>query len=80
MAVFAAAALLVASLGIMASSRTPWLDAEEIGIGWRGAQRSQLLASDVRQDAPVLVGLVAGVAVSLMLRRAIVSSIRGSTC
>lgn len=74
MGVFAAAALLVASLGIygvvsysVASRRN------EIGIRMAlGAQRSQLLALVIRQGmGPVVVGLIAGVAVALFLGRAI---------
>ncbi|HYI93773.1 MAG TPA: ABC transporter permease [Bryobacteraceae bacterium] len=74
MAVFAASALLVASLGIYGVvSYSVARRRNEIGIRMAlGAQRSQLLGLIVRQGmAPVLVGLAAGVAAGLMLSRAI---------
>ncbi len=74
MAVFAAVALLVASLGIYGVvSYSVARRRNEIGIRMAlGAQRSQLLGLIVRQGmTPVFVGLAAGVAVGLMLGRAI---------
>jgi hypothetical protein len=74
MGVFAASALLVASLGIygvVAYSVTRRRN--EIGIRMAlGAQRSQLLGLMIRQGmVPVVVGLAAGVGVALVLGRTI---------
>ena len=74
MAVFAASALLVASLGIYGVvSYSVARRRNEIGIRMAlGAQRSQLLGLVIRQGmAPVVIGLAAGVAVALFLGRAI---------
>ena len=70
MVVFAASALLVASLGIYGVvSYSVARRRNEIGIRMAlGAQRSQLLGLVIRQGmAPVVVGLAAGVAVALLL-------------
>jgi len=74
MAIFAASALLVASLGIYGVvSYSVARRRNEIGIRMAlGAQRSRLLGLVIRQGmAPVVVGLAAGVAVALLLGRAI---------
>jgi len=74
MVVFAASALLVASLGIYGVvSYSVARRRNEIGIRMAlGAQRSQLLGLVIRQGmVPVVVGLAAGVAVALFLGRAI---------
>jgi predicted permease len=71
---FAASALLVASLGIYGVvSFSVARRRNEIGIRMAlGAQPSRLLALVVRQGmAPVVVGLAAGVAIALLLGRAI---------
>ena len=70
MVVFAASALLVASLGIYGVvSYSVARRRNEIGIRMAlGARRSQLLGLVIRQGmAPVVVGLAAGVAVALLL-------------
>jgi len=72
--VFAASALLVASLGIYGVvSYSVARRRNEIGIRMAlGAQRSQLLGLVIRQGmAPVVVGLAAGMVVALFLGRAI---------
>ncbi len=74
MVVFAASALLVASLGIYGVvSYSVARRRNEIGIRMAlGAQRSQLLGLVIRQGmAPVVLGLAAGVAVALFLGRLI---------
>jgi ABC-type antimicrobial peptide transport system permease subunit len=74
MAVFAASALLVASLGIYGVvAYSVARRRNEIGIRMAlGAQRTRLLMLVVRQGmAPVAIGLVAGVAVALLLGEAI---------
>ena len=74
MGVFAASALLVASLGIYGVvAYSVARRRNEIGIRMAlGAQRSQLLGLMIRQGmAPVAVGLAAGVAAALLLGRAI---------
>jgi ABC-type antimicrobial peptide transport system permease subunit len=74
MGVFAASALLVASLGIYGVvSYSVARRRNEIGIRMAlGAQRSQLLGLVIRQGmAPVVFGLAAGVAVALLLSRTI---------
>jgi putative ABC transport system permease protein len=74
MGVFAASALLVASLGIYGVvSYSVARRRNEIGIRMAlGAQRSRLLGLVIRQGmAPVVLGLAAGVAVALFLGRAI---------
>ena len=74
MGVFAASALLVASLGIYGVV-SYWVARRRNEIGIRmalGAQRSRLLGVVIRQGmAPVIVGLAAGVVVALFLGRAI---------
>jgi predicted permease len=80
MGVFAASALLAASLGIYGVvSYSVARRRNEIGIRMAlGAQRSQLLGLIIRQGmAPVVVGLAAGVAVALFLGRAIRSLLFG---
>jgi ABC-type antimicrobial peptide transport system permease subunit len=72
--VFAASALLVASLGIYgAVSYSVARRRNEIGIRMAlGAQRSQLLGLVIRQGmAPVIVGLIAGLLVALFLGQTI---------
>lgn len=74
MGVFAASALLVASLGIYGVvSYSVARRRNEIGIRMAlGAQRSQLLWLVIRQGmVPVVLGLAAGVTVALFLGRAI---------
>ncbi len=74
MVVFAASALLVASLGIYGVvSYSVARRRNEIGIRMAlGARRSQLLWLVIRQGlAPVVIGLAAGVAFALFLGRAI---------
>jgi putative ABC transport system permease protein len=74
MAVFATSALLVASLGIYGVvAYSVARRRNEIGIRMAlGAQRSRLLVLIVRQGmAPVVAGLVAGMAVALLLGEAI---------
>jgi ABC-type antimicrobial peptide transport system permease subunit len=74
MGAFAACALLVASLGIYGVvSYSVARRRNEIGIRMAlGARRSQLLGLVIRQGMmPVAVGLAAGVAVALILSRAI---------
>ena len=74
MGVFAASALLVASLGIYGVvAYSVARRRNEIGIRMAlGAQRSQLLGLMIRQGmTPVAVGLAAGVAAALVLGRAI---------
>jgi putative ABC transport system permease protein len=74
MAVFAASALLVASLGIYGVvSYSVARRRNEIGIRMAlGAQRSRLLGMVIRQGmAPVVVGLAAGVAAALLVGRAV---------
>ncbi len=74
MGVFGASALLVASLGIYGVvAYSVARRRNEIGIRMAlGAQRSQLLRLVIRQGmAPVVVGLAAGVAVAVLLGRAI---------
>jgi predicted lysophospholipase L1 biosynthesis ABC-type transport system permease subunit len=80
MAVFAAAALLVASLGIYGVvSYSVARRRNEIGIRMAlGAQRSQLLGLIIRQSmVAVVVGLAAGVAFALLLGGAIVGLLFG---
>jgi len=72
--VFAASALLVASLGIYGVvSYSVACRRNEIGIRMAlGAQRARLLWLIIRQGmSPVVVGLAAGVVVALFLGRAI---------
>jgi predicted permease len=72
--IFAASALLVASLGIYGVvSYSVARRRSEIGIRMAlGARRSQLLGLIIRQGMlPVMVGLLAGVAVALLLGHAI---------
>jgi ABC-type antimicrobial peptide transport system permease subunit len=74
MGIFAASALLVASLGIYGVvSYSVSRRRSEIGIRMAlGARRSQLLGLIIRQGmVPVVVGLAAGVAVALFLGHAI---------
>ena len=74
MAVFAASALLVASLGIYGVvSYSVARRRNEIGIRMAlGAQRSRLIALMIRQRmTPVVVGLAGGVAASPVLGRSI---------
>jgi putative ABC transport system permease protein len=74
MSIFAASALLVASLGIYGVvSYSVARRRNEIGIRMAlGAQRSQLLGLVIRQGmTPVIVGLAAGVGVALLLGEAI---------
>jgi predicted permease len=74
MAVFAASALLVAALGIYGVvSYSVTRRRNELGIRMAlGAGRSQLLGMVVRQGmTPVLIGLAGGVAVALLVTRAI---------
>ncbi|MGH9627451.1 MAG: FtsX-like permease family protein, partial [Bryobacteraceae bacterium] len=80
MAAFAASALLVASLGIYGVvSYAVARRRNEIGIRMAlGAQRSQLVGLVILQGmAPVLLGLAAGVAVAVLLGRAIRSLLFG---
>ena len=74
MAAFAASALLVASLGIYGVvAYSVARRRNELGIRMAlGARRAQLLVLVIRQGmAPVVIGLAAGVAVALLLGRAI---------
>ena len=74
MGVFAASALLVASLGIYGVvAYSVARRRNEIGIRMAlGAQRSQLLGLVIRQGmAPVVIGLAAGVTIALFLGQAI---------
>jgi predicted permease len=74
MSVFAACALLVASLGIYGVvSYAVARRRNEIGIRMAlGAERSRLLKMVLRQGmTPVIIGLAAGIAVALFLSRAI---------
>ncbi len=74
MLAFAASALLVTSLGIYGVvSYSVARRRNEIGIRMAlGAQRSRLLGQVIRQGmTPVMLGLAAGVAVALLLGRAI---------
>jgi putative ABC transport system permease protein len=74
MGVFAASALLVASLGVYGVvSYSVARRRNEIGIRMAlGAQRSQLLGLIIRQGmTPVVLGVIAGVAVAILLGRAI---------
>jgi putative ABC transport system permease protein len=73
-AAFAAAAVLVASLGIYGVvAYSVARRRNEIGIRMAlGANRSRLLALIVRQGmAPVVIGLIAGIAAALLMGRAI---------
>ena len=74
MMIFAASALLVASLGIYGVvAYSVARRRNEIGIRMAlGAKRSQMLALVIRQGmGPVVLGLAAGVAVALLLGRVI---------
>ena len=80
MAIFAASALLVASLGIYGVvSYSVARRRNEIGIRMAlGAQRSQLLGLIIRQGmVAVVVGLAAGVAVALFFGGAIAGLLFG---
>jgi ABC-type antimicrobial peptide transport system permease subunit len=74
MALFAGSALLVATLGIYGVvSYSVTRRRNELGIRMAlGAERSQLLGMVIRQGmTPVLIGIAGGVAVALLVARAI---------